>query len=48
MNSLNWGLFGPEKLESARRTRALGLGACVSNFHELAVPGMGSVWFEGS
>ncbi len=45
MNSLNWGLLGPEKLESSRRTRALGLGACVRNFNELAVPGMGSVWF---
>ncbi len=45
MNSLNWGLLGPEKLESSRRTRTLGLGACVRNFNEFAVPGMGSVWF---
>lgn len=45
MNSINWGLLGPEKLESSRRTRALGLGPCVRNFNELAVPGMGSVWF---
>jgi len=45
MSSLNWGLLGPEKLESSRRTRALGLGASVRNFNELAVPGMGSVWF---
>jgi hypothetical protein len=38
-------LLGPEALASARRTRTLGLGATVRAFNDLAVPGLGGVWF---
>lgn len=41
----NWGLLGPEFLPNARRTRTLGLGATVRAFNELAVPGLGGVWY---
>ena len=40
-----WGLLGPETLASERRTRTLGLGATVRSFNDLAVPGLGGVWF---
>jgi hypothetical protein len=40
-----WGLLGPEMLASERRTRTLGLGATVRSFNDLAVPGLGGVWF---
>lgn len=40
-----WGLLGPEFLPSTRRTRTLGLGASVRLFNELAVPGVGGIWF---
>jgi hypothetical protein len=40
-----WGLLGPEMLHSERRTRTLGLGAAVRSFNDLAVPGLGGVWF---
>ncbi len=40
-----WGLLGPETLVSERRTRTLGLGAAVRTFNDLAVPGLGGVWF---
>ncbi len=42
---LNWGLLGPENLAGARRVRTLGLGAAVRKFNQLAVPGLGGVWF---
>ena len=45
MNELIWGVLGPENVRSERRTRTLGLGAAVRNFNELAVPGLGGVWF---
>lgn len=45
MVEMQWGLLGPEKLASERRTRTLGLGATVRAFNDLAVPGMGGVWF---
>jgi hypothetical protein len=45
MTEVAWGLLGPEKLESQRRTRTLGLGAAVRAFNDLAVPGMGNVFF---
>ncbi len=45
MVDMRWGLLGPEKLASERRTRTLGLGATVRAFNDLAVPGMGGVWF---
>jgi hypothetical protein len=40
-----WGLLGPEKVAIERRTRTLGLGATVRAFNNLAVPGMGNVYF---
>jgi hypothetical protein len=40
-----WGLLGAEILTSERRTRTLGLGAAVRSFNDLAVPGLGGVWF---
>jgi hypothetical protein len=40
-----WGLLGPDMLHSERRTRTLGLGAAVRSFNDLAVPGLGGVWF---
>lgn len=42
---MDWGLLGPEHLSGQRRTRALGLGAAVRKFNQLAVPGLGGVWF---
>lgn len=43
--TMQWGLLGPEQLEGSRRTRTLGLGAAVRKFNQLAVPGLGGVWF---
>lgn len=40
-----WGLLGPEFLPNTRRTRGLGLGALVRRFNDLAVPGLGGVWY---
>lgn len=40
-----WGLLGPEFLPNGRRTRTLGLGASVRSFNDLAVPGLGGVWY---
>lgn len=40
-----WGLLGPEFLPTTRRTRTLGLGASVRSFNDLAVPGLGGVWY---
>lgn len=45
MGAIAWGLLGPETLGSERRTRTLGLGATVRSFNDLAVPGLGGVWF---
>jgi len=45
MDTVVWGLLGRESLRSVRRVRTLGLGAAVRNFNELAVPGLGGVWF---
>jgi hypothetical protein len=42
---MNWGLLGPEHLAGTRRTRTLGLGAAVRQFNQLAVPGLGGMWF---
>lgn len=42
---MHWGLLGPENLATTRRTRALGIGAAVRKFNQLAVPGIGGVWF---
>ncbi len=38
-------MLGPETLANERRTRTLGLGATVRSFNDLAVPGLGGVWF---
>ncbi len=43
--TLSWGLLGPGSLRRERRTRTLGLSASVRLFNELAVPGLGGVWF---
>jgi hypothetical protein len=40
-----WGLLGPENVLAERRTRTLNVGATVRKFNELAVPGLGAVWF---
>ena len=40
-----WGLLGPETLNNERRTRTLDLGSAVRSFNDLAVPGLGGVWF---
>ncbi|WP_301966802.1 hypothetical protein [uncultured Desulfovibrio sp.] len=40
-----WGLLGPETISSSRRTRSLGIAASVRRFNDLAVPGLGGVWF---
>ena len=40
-----WGLLGPETLPSLRRTRTLGLSSAVRRYNDLAVPGIGGVWF---
>jgi hypothetical protein len=38
-------MLASESVASERRTRTLGLGAAVRAFNDLAVPGMGGVWF---
>lgn len=40
-----WGLLGPGEQKSERRVRTLGLGAAVRCFNDLAVPGIGGVWY---
>lgn len=45
MGKMVWGMLGRESLRPVRRVRTLGLGAVVRNFNELAVPGLGGVWF---
>lgn len=45
MGVVTWGLLGPESVGRERRTRTLNLGATVRSFNDLAVPGMGGVWF---
>jgi hypothetical protein len=45
VGTIAWGLLGPETLGRERRTRTLGLGATVRSFNDLAVPGLGGVWF---
>lgn len=40
---MDWGLMGPEKVISQRRTRTLGLSSIVRKFNDLAVPGLGGV-----
>jgi hypothetical protein len=40
-----WGLLGAEVIPHLRRTRTLGVGASVRSFNDLAVPGIGGVWY---
>jgi len=40
-----WGTLQPERLESRRRTRTLGLGAATRAYNEAAVPGIGNLWY---
>ncbi len=40
-----WGILGPEVLPSFRRTRTLGLAAAIRHLNDLAVPGLGGVWY---
>lgn len=42
---MQWGILGPDALPARRRTRGLGLGSAVRHFNELAVPGLGGLWF---
>lgn len=42
---MEWGLLGPERIVSERRTRTLGVAAAVRAFNDQAVPGMGNVFF---
>ncbi len=42
---MSWGLLGPETLSRERRVRTLGVGAAVRAFNDMAVPGLGGVWF---
>lgn len=45
---MDWGLMGPEKVVSQRRTRTLGLSSIVRKFNDLAVPGVGGVKYAKS
>lgn len=45
LNNIKWGLLGPEYLSSTRRIQNLNLGAAVRYFNDLAVPGLGGVWY---
>jgi len=42
---MKWGILGPGKVESTRRVRTLNLAATTRAFNEMAVPGLGGVWF---
>jgi hypothetical protein len=42
---IQWGILGPGSIESVRRLRTLGLAVPTRQFNELAVPGLGGVWF---
>lgn len=42
---LDWGLLPPADPTSTRRTRGLELGAAVRHYNEVAVPGLGGLWF---
>jgi hypothetical protein len=45
MPQIAWGLLAPEKIDSGRRVRSLGLGTAVRAFNDRAVPGLGGVWY---
>lgn len=41
----DWGLLSPASADSVRRTRGLELGSAVRHYNEVAVPGLGGLWF---
>jgi hypothetical protein len=43
--TVHWGILGPGATESTIRARTLELGASTRRFNDLAVPGLGGVWF---
>ena len=45
MATTTWGTLTREDTDSLRKTRGLGLGAAVRQFNDLAVPGLGGLWF---
>lgn len=45
VSTLQWGLLGPENINLSRRARSLGLARAVRAFNNLAVPGMGNVFY---
>jgi hypothetical protein len=45
MPTTTWGTLGREDAGSTRRTRGLGLGSAVRTLNDLAVPGLGGLWF---
>lgn len=45
MSESNWGLMGPEYLTDLRRTRTLNLASVVRQYNDLAVPGIGGLWY---
>jgi hypothetical protein len=45
MGTASWGLLGPLHVVGERRPRTLGLASVVRRFNDLAVPGMGGIWF---
>ncbi|MBI9080805.1 MAG: hypothetical protein JEY79_13835 [Pseudodesulfovibrio sp.] len=40
-----WGLLGPDAIPSQRRTRTLDIGSSIRFYNNLAVPGLGGIWF---
>ena len=44
-NNPAWGILASEQSSLARRVRTLEVGSAVRMFNDLAVPGMGGVWF---
>jgi hypothetical protein len=43
--AFSWGLLGAGVVTSERRVRTLGVAASIRRFNELAVPGIGGLWF---
>lgn len=40
-----WGILGPDHIVSMRRARTLGVAQVIREYNELAVPGLGNVYF---
>ena len=43
--SMDWGMFSPDQVASARRQQTLGLGSAVRHYNDRAVPGLGGLWY---